>query len=130
MIGLVLNLYPMETLLTDKVINDSLYNENRYNLLIVDDHQEILNLLKESLIENYNVFIASSGEEALKKLQSIPLPHLIISDVMMNKMDGHQFYLKIQKKEKFKAIPFIFLTAKTTLDEKIKGINKVTRLNN
>jgi DNA-binding NarL/FixJ family response regulator len=72
----------------------------------------------------YNVYYAFNGEEALRKIKWIPLPDLIISDIMMDEMDGNEFYEELKKDNTLNNIPFIFLTAKSTSDDKIKGLLK------
>ena len=71
-----------------------------------------------------NIFTANNGEVALSKLKIIPKPNVIISDVMMDTMDGFEFFDNIAANPDFMAIPFIFLTAKTTREEKLKGLTK------
>ena len=58
----------------------------------------------------------------MKKISNIPKPNLIISDIMMDEMDGYEFYDRLVVNPKYNAIPFIFLTAKTTHNEKIIGL--------
>jgi DNA-binding NarL/FixJ family response regulator/anti-sigma regulatory factor (Ser/Thr protein kinase) len=96
----------------------------KYNILLVDDNIEILNLLESSLEHLYNVFPFTNGKEALESLGKIPIPDLIISDIMMDVMDGHEFFKNISASKEYSHIPFIFLTAKNSLKEKIKSLRK------
>ena len=76
------------------------------------------------LKDTYNVFLATNGQEALDKLPHIPTrPDIIVSDVMMDVMDGYQLYEELSKTEQYRDIPLIFLTARTSLDEKLKGLS-------
>ena len=100
------------------------YIENRYNIFFIEDSMEMLIYLQDVLSRKYNFFYALNGKEALDKLKNIPLPHVIISDIMMDKMDGFLFFDEILKDYKYKAIPFIFLTAKTTKETRIRGMLK------
>ena len=105
-------------------LGKEIYNEDRYNVLIVEDNIEMLLYLKESLNNKYNIFCAIDGKKALDKIRIIPKPNIIISDIMMENMDGYQFFEELNKNDDYKNIPFIFLTAKTSKDEKIKGLTK------
>lgn len=105
-------------------ISKEIYKEGRYNILIVEDNLEMILYLKESMEDKYNVFYATDGKKALDKITNIPKPNIIISDIMMEYMDGYEFFEELNKNKKFKNIPFIYLTAKTSKDERIKGLRK------
>ena len=59
----------------------------RYTLLIVEDNAEMRKFLQKQLAESYKVFVASSGVETLKILQT-SIVNLVLSDIMMPEMDG------------------------------------------
>jgi len=83
-------------------------------ILIVDDVDESLELLKEVFeAMDYIVLTANNGVEALKVLNDEKVD-VIISDVLMPKMDGFQFCRVVKKQERLKDIPFIFYTANYT----------------
>jgi signal transduction histidine kinase/DNA-binding NarL/FixJ family response regulator len=92
------------------------------SIMIVEDNVKMLNYLAETLKSKYNVYVAGHGKEALEKLNSITQLDLIISDVMMDTMDGFEFCKTLSMNEKYSHIPYIFLTAKTTQQDKIKGL--------
>lgn len=106
--------YNSQTLVPEK-------NENEELVLIVEDNDDVRAYIKDSLIENFRVLEASNGEEGVKKAQK-QIPDLIISDVMMPKMDGYQFCKAIRMSEKTSHIPLIMLTAKAGLDDRINGL--------
>ncbi len=60
---------------------------------------------------------------AFEKLKTIKHLDLLISDVMMDKGNGFELYKNISSQEKFNHIPVIFLTAKTTMEDKIQGLS-------
>ncbi|OHD17711.1 MAG: hypothetical protein A2Y34_00100 [Spirochaetes bacterium GWC1_27_15] len=97
--------------------------KERSNILIVEDNIDLLVYLKTNFEKEYNVFIAKNGKEALEKLKTIDKPDLIISDVTMDEMTGIEFLEEISKSDRFKDIPFIFLSALDSIDEKIKGFS-------
>lgn len=88
-------------------------------LLIVDDNEDILFNLKIMLeTRGYDVLTANSGKKALKMLSSIEnVPEVIISDIMMPIMNGYEFFASVSKHPKWNHIPFLFLTAKSTIED-------------
>jgi signal transduction histidine kinase/DNA-binding NarL/FixJ family response regulator len=90
-------------------------------ILLIDDNKELLAFLYENLSVTYSVHYALNGKEALCKLDRMPLPDIIVSDIMMDVMDGYEFLEKVSASDDFKEIPFIFLTAKTPIHEQLKG---------
>lgn len=91
-------------------------------ILIVEDNREMLNYLSENLSDQYNVYVAKNGIEALTKIHSVEHLDLIISDVMMDEMDGFEFFKTLSLNDNYRHIPFIFLTAKTTGIDKLNGL--------
>lgn len=83
----------------------------KFNILLVDDNVEKLALLKVALtMAGYNVSTAYDGEEAFAKLESYP-PDLIITDVMMPRMDGYELAQRVRANPATKFIPVIMQTA-------------------
>lgn len=93
----------------------------QYAIMVVDDNPEILDFLSKILSEEYFVISASSGEEALPILEKNNID-LIISDVMMEEMDGFELCGKIKSNINISHVPVILLTAKTDTESKIKGL--------
>lgn len=104
-----------ETVLPDEPI------KKQYAVMVVDDNPEILDFLSKILSEEYFVISASSGEEALLILEKNNID-LIISDVMMEEMDGFELCGKIKTDINISHVPVILLTAKTDTESKIKGL--------
>jgi DNA-binding response OmpR family regulator len=83
-------------------------------ILLVDDVQESLEILREIFeTMGYTVLTARNGLEGLEVLKKERVD-LIISDVLMPKMDGFQFCREVKKHKNFKKTPFIFYTANYT----------------
>jgi DNA-binding NarL/FixJ family response regulator len=100
------------------------YDSCKKSILLVEDSKAMLHFLYTKLSEQYNVFPAFSGIEALKMLNDLPaVPHLILSDIMMDKMDGFHFAKIISEQSKYSHIPIIFLTAKSMPADKLKGLS-------
>lgn len=107
----------------DLGIKETRHDENKQTVFIVEDNIEMLNYLIFKLENRFNVYGAMNGKEALTKLKSLPmLPHLIISDVMMDKMDGYTFAKIISNEPLYNHIPFIFLTARSGKNDRIEGL--------
>ncbi|MCG8569085.1 MAG: ATP-binding protein [Spirochaetes bacterium] len=88
------------------------YNVDYKNVFYVDDNEDLLHFFQLAFNDEYNIYYACNGKEALKKLDDIPKPNIIISDIMMDEMDGLDFYKEIQNDNRFNDVPFIFLTAR------------------
>jgi DNA-binding NarL/FixJ family response regulator len=82
----------------------------------------MLLFLRSSLSSNFNICDAVNGKDALDKINLIPKPDLILSDVMMDEMDGYELLEHIREIDGFKHIPFVFLTAKTDEENRKKGL--------
>lgn len=83
----------------------------------------MLHFLAKKLSDKYNIFCSLNGVEALKKLKDLPvILDLILSDIMMDKMDGFAFAKAIADQNEYNHVPIIFLTAKSTPTDKLKGL--------
>lgn len=95
--------------------------QSREIILIVEDNDDVRSYIREQLEGDYQVNEARHGEEGVAMAEE-KVPDLIITDVMMPKMDGYQFCKAIRINEKTSHIPLIMLTAKSALDDKIVGL--------
>lgn len=92
-------------------------------ILVVDDEADIVHLLKYNLSkERFSVFTAKDGEEGLSKIKEI-VPDLVILDVVMPKLHGTEVCRIIKSDERYKNIPVIMLTAKSTEKNIVDGLN-------
>lgn len=104
-------------------IADSIYDEKKQTVLIVEDNTTMVSYLFKKLSPKYNVTVAFNGTEALLKMREYPvLPDLIISDVMMDKVDGFKLAKILTEDPEYKHIPFIFLSAKHTPQDRAQGL--------
>jgi two-component system, cell cycle response regulator len=90
-------------------------------ILLVDDNEEILDFLSDELSEKYSILTAFNGQEAMEILQEEAV-HLVVSDVMMEVMDGFELCRRIKTNFEYSHIPVILLTAKNSLQSKIEGL--------
>lgn len=91
-------------------------------LLLVDDEPGVRVSVKEYLQEvgGFDVQVASNADEAWQMLQR-KTPDLVISDVMMPKVDGYQFLKQLRDDPRFKTLPVVFLTARGMTSDRIQG---------
>lgn len=96
---------------------------NNHKVLIVEDEKDTLFILEKLLLKNeYQVFTATNGTEALGILKDV-VPDVIIADWTMPVMDGLELCENIKKNEKYKLIYFIILTARASLKDRVTGLD-------
>lgn len=92
-------------------------------MLVVEDNAELRNFLNDILSGTYKVIEATNGQEGLEQaLQHVP--DFIISDVMMPVMDGLDMVKAIKDQRNICHIPIILLSAKSSLDDRISGLEQ------
>lgn len=92
----------------------------KYTILVVEDNVDVRNYIVSTLSEKYKVLEAPNGMVALDKAFN-HLPDLIISDLMMPKMDGMEMTRKLKNDLRTSHIPIIMLTARTMNEDKKEG---------
>ncbi len=101
--------------------NGMIKKRDQYDILIVDDKQESLELLNSILEEQgYRVRMASNGRLALKSVAA-RLPDLILLDVKMPEMDGYEVCRRLKSGEESRNVPVIFISAYGETGKKVKG---------
>lgn len=98
-------------------------NKSAKVVLIVDDHPEIRQYLKELLDDEYIIRMASDGTEALTLLHKERID-LVITDLMMPLMDGHELIKNIKTDDAFRDTPILVLSARTTSEDLMNVLNK------
>ncbi len=88
----------------------------QYNILLVEDNEELLMLMKTLLSYKYNVFTATTGLEALEIIGKEQV-HVVVSDVMMPEMDGNELTRHIKSTPHLSHLPVILISAKTSEEE-------------
>ncbi len=105
-------LMPLGALRTGKDNKDSMET-----ILIVEDNAIVMESIAESLrINGYTVLQALNGLEAIP-LAQMHLPHVILSDIMMDGMDGYTLLNELRKDPATALIPFLFMSAKTDFED-------------
>ena len=92
-------------------------------VLIVDDEPHIVNLIRLSLQDDYNILVANSGNEAIHMVEE-QRPDLVTMDIMMPGMSGYEVVEEMRKFNSTKDIPVIFLSAKDSLRDMQVGMEK------
>ncbi|MEM6631385.1 MAG: two-component regulator propeller domain-containing protein [Bacteroidota bacterium] len=87
------------------------------DILLVEDNKELREMMREFLSEHYTVAIAENGDEGWEKARLLT-PKLIISDILMPKMDGLKMLTQLKSEGATQHIPVLMLTAKGT--DKVK----------
>lgn len=95
----------------------------RQKILVVDDERINRKLLSELLEEHHDVVIAKSGEQALERMQTDTGIDLILLDVMMPGMSGHDVLRRLKGNDATKDIPVIFITSLNSVDDEEIGLD-------
>ena len=95
----------------------------RNKVMIIDDDNIMLVMMKTQLEALYDVAAFSSGSEALEDLEKTDsLPNLILLDIRMRGMDGYEVLSRLKASEKLKMIPVVFLTGMTDEVSECRGL--------
>ena len=96
-------------------------NDTRPLVLIVEDNADVAEYMSMQLRKRYQLAIAKDGEEGLR-LATETVPALIITDLMMPRMDGYALCQAVKQAETLNHIPVIIVTAKATQEDKLCGL--------
>ena len=91
------------------------------HILVVDDTEANVDILMETLGDDYDVSVAMDGESALEYLEE-NLPDLILLDIMMPGLDGYEVIERLKADERTRDIPVIFCTAMVQTEDETKGL--------
>jgi DNA-binding NarL/FixJ family response regulator len=89
-------------------------------LVADDDFATRLSITDYLEITGYSVIAAENGKEALGLVDEFQ-PHLIVTDITMPEMDGYEFVRRVRTRPAFRLLPVIFLTERTSTQERIRG---------
>ncbi|MEZ0309338.1 MAG: adenylate/guanylate cyclase domain-containing protein, partial [Ramlibacter sp.] len=104
-------------------MDSSNISSTKPRVLVVDDTPDNLYLMGALLEDRYAVVTAENGEHALSIAASAMPPDLILLDIMMPGMDGYEVMRRLRRNPATAAIPVIFLTALTSIDEEQFGLD-------
>lgn len=122
--------FPVEVISDQQMIEQDLdtttspekYPHSNNKVLIVEDNPEMRSFINQVIGEEFEVSLAENGLEALQVLKDFQAD-LIISDVMMPKMDGLELLEKVKANPLWKFVSFVMLTAKKSEDLKIEALS-------
>ena len=91
------------------------------NVMVVDDTEENVDILVETLGEDYEISVAMDGESALEDIAENP-PDLVLLDIMMPGIDGYEVCKRLKANPETSDIPIIFITAMGEVQDEEKGL--------
>ena len=103
------------------LIGNGIYPSKELKVLIVDDNEDLLNFMRDTLSREFEVTTAEDGVEAWEFI-SKEMPDLIVSDIMMPKMDGFKLCQLLKSTYATSHIPIILLTALSEKAEELQGL--------
>lgn len=98
-----------------------MFGETRKSILVVDDEPLNVRALHQVLGSDHEVFMATSGAQALTLCSQRPID-LVLLDVMMPEMDGHQVCASLKANPATRSIPIIFVTAQASPEDETRGL--------
>lgn len=104
----------------DEVGNVDIPVNGEVTILVVEDEPELRAFLKDSLSETYRVLTASNGAQAMDIIEKTSVS-LVVTDIMMPKMDGCELCRAIKNRIDFCGIPVVMLTSKNTVESRLDG---------
>lgn len=114
---------PLATdILPDKKIEDIPADGHAHTLLLVEDNPDFLAYMTRTFSDEYHVIQARHGKEALEILSGENVVDVVVSDVMMNEMDGLTLCHTLKSNIETSHIPVILLTAKVLEEDELKGL--------
>ena len=96
--------------------------EKQWRILVVDDEPNNLQLLRQLLKSQYNISLATNGQQALEVAEKVK-PDLILLDIMMPGLDGYETCTQLKSTAETAAIPVIFVSAKTEVLDERRGFD-------
>ena len=94
----------------------------KYSILIVDDQNSNILALTHILSSDYIIYAAKNGASAIKAAEKY-IPEVILLDIIMPEMDGYRVFKELQKSEKTKNIPVIFITGLSNSSDEELGFS-------
>lgn len=101
--------------------HETAYSEEKQNLLIIEDNDDLRSYLQGLFKETFNIYAASNGREGIS-IAMETIPDLVVSDIMMDETSGLEVCRTLKQDEKSNHIPIILLTARSDQQTKMDGI--------
>ncbi len=105
----------------EKAVATMDFDLSKYSLLIVDDNEELIEFFKNAFSSEFNrIYTATDGQRALEKVYK-HLPDIVVSDVMMPRMNGYELCRQIKEDIHISHTPVILLTARDDDASRLQG---------
>jgi len=111
----------IENIQTPDTDNLQIEKNEKQSILIVEDDNDLRSFIRTILEDEYQVFEAEDGQIGMKMAQK-HCPDFIVSDIMMPNMDGVELLQALRREKTTCHIPVVLLTAKTTIETKLEGL--------
>lgn len=95
--------------------------EKKIKILVADDDKNVINIIRYSIGDQYEILEAANGKEALGMVFARS-PDILVLDIMMPEMDGYMVCKELKEHDSTKNLPIIILSAKATIEDKLKAI--------
>ncbi len=105
---------------TSQAVTDATNSTERAHLLLVEDNADLRSYLRAQLSAQFQITVAENGAAGLEQAKAV-IPDLIISDIMMPKLDGIGLTKALRSEDTTSHIPILLLTARDDAETKIKG---------
>jgi signal transduction histidine kinase/class 3 adenylate cyclase len=105
-----------------RVLSPAFSNVNAPLVLVVDDNADMRSYVERILRKEYRIVLAKDGAEALEQAQR-QRPDLIVTDVMMPKMSGHDLLRAVRQDKGLRSVPVVFLTARAGTEARIESLD-------
>ncbi|KAF0510829.1 protein-histidine kinase [Gigaspora margarita] len=103
---------------------DDSINKRKYQVLLVDDNNDMRDYLAD-ILKEFDVHRACDGQDAIRVLKKLKrLPDLILSDIMMPNMNGYELLTVLRSNAKTRLVPIILLSARAGEESKIEGLDR------
>lgn len=99
------------------------FDETTPTILVVDDQEELRNYIVDLIGDGFQLRIAGNGREALKVLERDRID-LVLTDLMMPWMDGFDLIEEMKKNDRFKQVPIMVVSARTTEEDRLKILDQ------
>ncbi|NJD53350.1 MAG: response regulator [Candidatus Methanoperedens sp.] len=96
--------------------------EKKIKILVADDDKNVINIIRYSIGDQYEILEATNGKEALGMVFARS-PDILVLDIMMPEMDGYMVCKELKEHDSTKNLPIIILSAKANVDDKLKAID-------
>ncbi|HEX8658513.1 MAG TPA: ATP-binding protein, partial [Hymenobacter sp.] len=116
-----LPLAPVELATDSQPISPNASITEPVQVLIIEDNADVRAFVRTTLATHYQVLEAADGEVGVHLAQE-QLPDLVLTDVMMPRLDGHGVCRALRQDERTSHIPVVMLTAKASLESKLEGL--------